>query len=53
MVMLPFLAVMIIFGLNPKKEYWASFLGPSMDSRRYAVLYFWWSFVNISTGWFV
>ena len=33
-VTLPFLAVMVVLGLNPKNEYWASFWGPSMDSRR-------------------
>jgi hypothetical protein len=49
-VTLPFLAVIVVLGLNPKNEYWASFWGPSMDSRRYAVLYFWWSFENISMG---
>ena len=53
MVILPFLAVMVVLGSNPMNEYWASFLGPSIDSRRYAVLYFWWSFENISRGWFV
>jgi hypothetical protein len=53
MVTVPFLAVMVVFGSNPKNEYWASFCGPSMDSRRYAVLYFWWSFENISRGLFV
>jgi hypothetical protein len=53
MVILPFLAVMVVLGSNPKNEYWASFWGPSIDSRRYAVLYFWWSFENISMGWFV
>jgi hypothetical protein len=44
MVTAPFLAVMVVFGSKPKNENWASFWGPSMDSRRYAVLYFWWSF---------
>jgi hypothetical protein len=34
MVAFPFLAVIVIFGSNPKNEYWASFWGPSMDSRR-------------------
>jgi hypothetical protein len=53
MVTAPFLAVMIVFGSNPKNEYWASFCGPSIDSRRYVVLYFWWSLMNISMGLFV
>ena len=53
MVTVPFLAVMVVFGSNPKNENWASFWGPSIDSRRYAVWYFWWSFVNTSMGWFV
>jgi hypothetical protein len=34
MVTLPFFAVMVIFGSNPKKEYCASFCGPSIDSKR-------------------
>ena len=34
MVTVPFLAVMVIFGSNPKNEYWASFWGPSIDSKR-------------------
>jgi hypothetical protein len=34
MVRVPFLAVRVVFGLNPMKEYLASFCGPSMDSRR-------------------
>lgn len=49
----PFLAVMVVFGSKPKNEYWASFCGPSIDSRRYVVLYFWWSLMNISRGLFV
>jgi hypothetical protein len=53
MVTFPFLAVMVVLGSNPKNEYCASFWGPSMDSRRYAVLYFWWSLENISMGWLV
>jgi hypothetical protein len=52
-VTVPFLAVMVILGSNPRNEYLASFCGPSMDSSRYAILYFWWIFVNISMGWFV
>ncbi len=36
-VTVPFLAVMVVFGSKPKKLNWASFWGPSMDSRRYAV----------------
>jgi hypothetical protein len=52
-VTVPFLAVMVVFGSNPKNEYWASFCGPSIDSRRYVVLYFWWSLINISKGLFV
>jgi ABC-type polysaccharide transport system permease subunit len=31
---LPFLVWMVIFGSNPMNEYWASFSGPSMDSKR-------------------
>ena len=34
MVTVPFLAVIVIFWLNPKNEYWASFWGPSIDSKR-------------------
>jgi hypothetical protein len=41
---------MVIFGSNPMNEYWASFSGPSMDSKRYVVWYFFWSFENISSG---
>jgi len=37
MVRVPFLAVMVVFGSKPKKLNWASFCGPSMDSRRYVV----------------
>ena len=32
------------------KEYCASFFGPSIDSKRYAVGWFFWSFENISRG---
>ena len=52
-VVSPFVVSMVIFGLQPTNEYWAIFCGPSIDSRRYAVSYFWWSFENISMGWFV
>jgi hypothetical protein len=31
---LPFVIWIVVFGLNPMKEYWASFWGPSIDSRR-------------------
>jgi hypothetical protein len=50
MVTVLFLAVMIVLGSKPKKLYWASFWGPWMDSRRYVVGYFWWSFEYISMG---
>jgi len=52
-VTLPFLAVMVVFGSKPKKLYCASFWGPSMDSRRYAVLYFWCILLNTCMGWLV
>jgi hypothetical protein len=28
----PLVIWMVVFGLNPMKEYWASFWGPSIDS---------------------
>ena len=44
---------MVVFGSNPMNECWASFSGPSMDSKRYAFSYCFWSFENISRGcWF-
>lgn len=44
---------MVVFGSNPMNEYWASFSGPSMDSKRYAFSYCFWSLENISRGcWF-
>ena len=33
----PLVNWMVVFGLNPMNEYWASFWGPSMDSNRYVV----------------
>ena len=30
----PLVTWMVVFGLNPMNEYWASFWGPSMDSKR-------------------
>ena len=32
----PFVTCIVVLGLNPMKEYWANFCGPSIDSRRYA-----------------
>ena len=49
----PCLVETVIFGSKPTNEYWASLLGPSIDSKRYAVWYFFWSLANISRGWFV
>lgn len=30
----PLVTWIVVFGLNPMKEYWANFWGPSMDSKR-------------------
>src|SRR4030067_2032926 len=46
----PFFTVMLKRGLNPMKEYWSSFCGPSKDSRRYTVSCRSWSCENISRG---
>jgi hypothetical protein len=47
----PVVVSMVILGSNPMKEYLASFFGPSMDSKRYVVECFCWSFWKISRGW--
>lgn len=41
---------MVAVGLNPMKEYCASFLGPSIDSRRYAFSLCLYSFEKMSRG---
>jgi hypothetical protein len=38
MVACPFLICMVVDGEKPMNEYWASFFGPSMDSKIYAFL---------------
>ncbi len=37
---LPFFTLRVMIGSKPMNENCVSFLGPSMDSRRYAVSYF-------------
>jgi hypothetical protein len=40
MVACLFLAWIVVVGEKPMKEYWASFFGPSMDSKKYAFLWY-------------
>ena len=38
MVVCPFFVCMVVVGEKPINEYWDSFFGPSMDSKKYAFL---------------